>query len=212
MNQMLVVTGVDAPEAALGLDVTQMFHGMGLPRGRQVGFHAVQDHSDDPEDWLAERKIRSAYREVDRALAAHSPRVLIDLHRSYLIPWTCFEVQVFSGLCAESSAFQAWATSLTDVLVRAGGSDDYDKAIICYQLPSVRDRLWFDMEYIQVEVIPSLAPVKERMKIPEAPLTRFEFPGGATYQHEIELLAHVLAGIYDHHPWLTMHESQDELQ
>jgi hypothetical protein len=209
MEQLLVVTGVDEPEAALGLDVTRMFCEMGLSKGRQVEFYAVQDHSDDPEDWLPERKIRSAYQEVDRVVALHNPRVFIDLHHA-LVDWDHFEVQVFSGLCAESSAFQTWATGLTDVLVRAGGSDDYDKAIFCYQLPSVRDRLWFDMEYIQVEVIPSLAPVKERMKIPEAPLARFEFPGGATYQREIELLAHVLAGIYDHHPWLTAAESTDE--
>lgn len=210
MSRMLVVTGVDAPEAALGLDITQMFQAMGLSKGRQVEFHAVQDHSDDPEDWLPKRKIRSAYQEVDRVLAAHSPRVLIDLHHSYLMPWKCFEVQVFSGLCAESSAFQTWATSLRDVLVRAGGSDDYDKAIFCYQLPSVRDRLWFDMDYIQVEVIPSLDPLRERLKIPTAPLTSFDFPGSEIYEHEMQLLAGVLAGIYDHHPWLTTAESRGE--
>jgi hypothetical protein len=209
MSLMLCITGVDAPEAALGLDVTDMFQKLGLARNRQVAFHAVQDNKNVPDDWLSKRKINKAYQEADRVVAKHNPRVVVDLHHA-CVPWKCFEVQVFSGLCAESSAFQAWATSLTDVLVRAGGSDDYDKAIFCYQLPSVRDRLWFDMEYIQVEVIPSLAPVRERMKIPEAPLTRFEFPGAATYQREIESLAHVLAGIYDHHPWLTTDELRRE--
>jgi hypothetical protein len=202
MSQMLVFTGVDAPEGALGLDTTQMFHRLGLSKGRQVKFHAVQDHSNDPEDWLPMRKIRSAYQEVDRVIAAESPRVAIDLHHA-LVDWDHFEVQVFSGLCAKSAAFQAWAKSLMGVLVRAGAAVDYDKAIFCYQFPSVRDRLWADIDFIQIEVITTLAPLKERMKIPEAPLTRFDFPGGATYQREIELLVHVLAGIYDHHPRLS---------
>jgi hypothetical protein len=202
MSQMLVFTGVDASEAALGLDVAHMFHQLGLSKGRQLEFHAVQDNKHAPKDWLPKRRIRKAYQEVECVLAAHSPRVVIDLHHAF-VHWKCFEVQVFSGLCAESPSFRAWAKSLVDVRVLAGGSDDEDKGVFCYQLPSMRDRLWADIDFITVEVIPAFGPLKERMKIPGAPLTSFDFPGGTTYRRQIELLAHVIAGVHDHHPWLN---------
>lgn len=211
MSQMLVITGVDASEAALGLDVTQMFHDMGLSQGRQVKFHAVQDNKNVPEDWLSTRRINKAYQEVDHLLVKHEPRVVIDLHHAF-VQRKPFEVQVFSGLCERSAAFQAWAGSLTDVHVRAGAPENYDQAIFCYQLPSVRDRLWGDMDFIQIEVIPSLEPLRERLKIAVAPLTSFDFPGGEIYEHEMQLLAGVLAGIYDHHPWLTTPKFRDELR
>ena len=212
MNLMLCITGVDAPEAPLGLDVTDMFRKLGLAQNRQVAFHAVQDNKDVPDDWLSKRKINKTYREVDRVLVKHNPRVAIDLHHA-LVQWECFEVQVFSGLCEESPSFQTWAKGLTGVRVRAGGLEDaYGQAVFCYQLPSVRDRLWVEMDFIQIEVIPSLEPLRERMKIPVAPLASFDFPGGGVYKHEMELLARVIAGIHDHHPWLRTPESQDELR
>jgi len=74
MSLMLCITGVDAPEAALGLDVTDMFQKLGLARNRQVAFHAVQDNKNVPDDWLSKRKINKAYQEADRRGQAQPAR------------------------------------------------------------------------------------------------------------------------------------------
>ena len=91
MAEMLVVTGVDAPEAPLGLDVTLMFDRLGLAEGRNIRFYAVQDNKGVHADWLAKRKPNKAYREVDTVLASRMPCVVIDLHHAF-VSWDHYEI------------------------------------------------------------------------------------------------------------------------
>jgi len=200
MDLILIATGIDETEDVLGLDVTLAFSRLGLHRGREIEFHEVKDNQGMDSGIVIRGEVHRGYLELDGVVAARSPRILIILHHA-LIEWQCYEIQLFSEVCAASPDFQSWAGGVSDAYVSLGGWEGGEE-LHRKQFPSAGELLWNEIDPVYIEVVPSLAPMTERLKIEHAPLETFDFPGGDTYEQELEILARTLAGIYDHHPWL----------
>jgi len=201
MPDVLVATGIDETEDLLGLDVTLMFERLGLGIGRDIEFYAVQDSEGMDSMFVRRGDVHRGYMELDGIVASRKPIVLIVLHHAF-VTWHCYEIQLLSDVCAKSSRFRSWAEGVSGAHVTLGGYQEGEEEMHRRQFPNVGRRLFHEIDFMMIEVIPSLGPLKQRLSITDAPLQAFDFPGGDTYEKELRALAHLLAGIHDHHPWL----------
>jgi len=202
MISVLVATGIDEMEDLLGLDMTLMFGRLGLGVGRDIEFYAVQDSAGMDSGLVRRGGVHRGYMELDRVVTSREPVVLIALHHA-LVQWHCYEIQLFSDVCTKSSRFRSWAEAVPGAQVTLGRYQAGEHEMHRRQFPSAGRRLFHEMDFLMIEVIPALRPLEDRLRITDAPLRAFDFPGGDVYEKELRELAHVLAGVHDHHPWLA---------
>ena len=201
--KMLVAVGIDELEAPHGQDVALAFERLGLSEGRSIDFYAIQDNAGMGSGHVIRGEVHTGYLELDGVVAERMPRVLVVLHHG-IVTWRCYEIQIFSDPCTGSPQFRSWADGVSAAHVTVGGYEACDYERHHPQFPRVGDRMFGEgeMDFLSIEAIPALDSLTERMKIGRAPLDSFDFPGGETYEKEVEALARVMAGIHDHHPWL----------